>query len=117
MTPEIRIQILNARGGDYNNIMRTTIFTMLGIAAAIHFAGGAYSAPLMALTIAATLYGILAGGVALDDIMALRDDMDDDTASSNYGKLVSGRNIPALKMTSSILLGLVGLAEIYALVT
>jgi len=116
MTPEIRTQLLIARTGNYNDIMRTTIFTLLGIAAATHFGDGAYSAPLTVLTIAATLYGILAGGVALDDIMALRDDLDEAAANTTYGKLVRARNIGALKMTSSVLLGLVGLAALYAIV-
>jgi len=117
MTPEHRTKLLIARTGNYNDIMRTTIFSLIGIAAAIHFGDGGYSAPLTVLTVAATLYGILAGGVALDDIMALRDDLDEASANTSYGKLVQARNIGALKMTSSILLGLVGFATLYALIT
>jgi hypothetical protein len=117
MTPEIRMQIQVARTSAYNDIMRTTMFTFAVIAAAIHFGDGSYSVPLMALTIAVTLFGILAGGTALDDIDNLRADMDEATANSAYGKNAKARNLGALKMTSSILLGLVGLAEIYALVT
>ena len=48
--------------------------------------------------------------------MALRDDMDEAMAETNYGKLVKARNIGALKMTSTVLLGLVGLAALYAIV-
>ena len=117
MTPEDRIQILIARTADYNGIIRTALFTLLGISAAILFGDDGYSAPLTVLTLAATLYGILAGSVALDDIMALRDDMDEATADTTYGKQVQGRNIPALKLTSAVLLGLVGFATLYAMAT
>ena len=117
MTPENRMQIQVARTADYSSIIRTTMFTFTAIAAVIHFGDGSYSVPLMALTIAITLYGILAGGTALDDVDSLRADMDEATANSAYGKQVKARNLGALKMTSKVLVGLVGLAEIYALVT
>jgi len=117
MTPEIRTQIVLTRSTDYYNIMRTTIFTLLGIAAVIEFGPGGYSAPLITLVITACAYGILAGGVALDDIINLRSDMDESFAQSGYGKGVAARNIPMLKNVSAGLLALVGLAEIVALVT
>ena len=66
------------------------------------------------LTVAVTAYGILAGGVALDDIIALRDDMPDDMVSTTYGAAVRARNIPALKMVSAVLIGLSGLAAVLA---
>ncbi|MGI9390047.1 MAG: hypothetical protein ACR2O1_08325 [Boseongicola sp.] len=115
MTPEIRTKLLVARTGNYNDIMRTTIFTLLGVAAAVHFGDDGYSLPLSVLTVVAALYGILAGGVALDDIMALRDDLDEASAGTSYGKLVQARNIGALKMTSTVLIGIAGLATLYAL--
>ncbi|QMU57919.1 MAG: hypothetical protein GKR98_06735 [Boseongicola sp.] len=90
---------------------------MLGIAAVLELGGGGYSSDLIMLTIAITAYGVLAGGAALDDITALRVDMDDATAARNYGKLIQARNIPALKMTSSVLLGLVGLALLISALT
>ena len=117
MTQDQRMQMLIARTRNYADIMRTTIFTLFGISAVIHLGDGSYSAPLTVLIVAATLYGILAGGVAIDDIMALRDDMDDATAETAYGKLVKGRNIAGLKMTSTVLLVLVGFAALYALAT
>lgn len=115
MTPELRTQILIARVGDYQTIMRTTLFTMLGIGAALHFGADDYSAPLMVLAIAITAYGILAGSAAMDDMIALRDDMDDDMKATAYGMAVNARNIPMLKMISAGLLGLVGLAEVLAI--
>lgn len=115
MTQDQRIAILTARTGDYFGIMRTTIFTLAAIAAIIELGAGGYSAPLTTLVITAAAYGILAGGTALDDINNLRGDMDDKTAATTYGKGVTARNIPALKMISAGLLGLVGLAELYAI--
>ncbi|MGI9394159.1 MAG: hypothetical protein ACR2OY_05890 [Boseongicola sp.] len=117
MTPENRTKLLVARTGNYNDIMRTTVFTLLGIAAVVHFGDGSYSAPLTVLTVVAALYGILAGGVALDDIMALRDDLDEASAATSYGNLVQARNIGALKMTSTVLIGIAGFATLYALIT
>jgi hypothetical protein len=117
MTPEIRNAIVIARSGDYFGIMRTTFLTFLGIAAILAFAPGGLSLPLAALVIAITAYGILAGGTALDDIIALRDDMDDKMAATAYGKGVASRNIPALKMISAVLVGLIGLAELIAALT
>lgn len=115
MTPDNRTATLAARSADYHGIMRTTIFTFLGIAAVIEFAGGGYSAPLATLVVANAAYGILAGGAALDDLHGLRQSMDDATAQTAYGKVVASRNIPTLKMVSSVLLGLIGLAELYAI--
>jgi hypothetical protein len=95
--------------------MRTTIFTFLVIGAVLHLGPDAYSAPLLVLTIATTAYGILAGGTALDDLIALRDDMDDVAANSAYGTSLRNRNLPMLKMISATLLGLIGLAELLAI--
>lgn len=101
----------------YGDIMRTTLFAFVAIAAIIELGSGAYSAPLTVLIIATTAYGVLAGGTALDDVINLVDDMDEETAATNFGKALKKRNIPALKLTSSILLGLIGIAELFALWT
>ncbi len=119
MTPDQRIAILNARTGDYFGIMRTSFFTLAAIAAIIELGGGGYSAPLTTLVLAAAAYGILARGSVLDDINNLHDDMDDDMddkmAATAYGKGSAAHNIPALRVISAGLLGLVGLAELYAI--
>lgn len=115
MTPELRTQIVIARSADYFGVMRTTFFTYLGLAAVIELGPGGYSAPLTTMVIATAAYGILAGGTALDDILALRDDMDDDMAATKYGAGIKARNIPALKMTSTVLLALIGVAELFAI--
>lgn len=114
MTPELRSTILISRVENYNHIMRTTLFVFAAVAATLHFGGDAFSLPLAMLVITITAYGILAGNTALDDILTLRDDMDEDTANTAYGRGVTARNIPALKLTSTVLIGLTGLAELVA---
>ncbi|MBT8416121.1 MAG: hypothetical protein HKO05_11020 [Erythrobacter sp.] len=113
MTEDQRQRILIARTGDYFGVMRTTLFVLLGIGAALHFGDG-YSATLLVLAVAVTAFGILAGGTALDDIIALRDDMPDDMTGTSYGAGVKARNLPALKMVSAVLVGLTGLAAVLA---
>lgn len=115
MTPEIRARILTSRSRDYFDILRTTLFVLAAVAAVIQLGPDRFSLALAMLVIATTAYGILAGNVALDDIIALRDDMDDDTAATAYGRGIRDRNIPGLKMVSTVLIGLVGLAELLAI--
>jgi hypothetical protein len=117
MTPELRNNIVMCRIENYSSIMRTSIFALVGIAAIIEFGPDGFSAPLTMLVIATTAYGILAGTTALDDLIALRDDMDEDMANSAYGKGVKARNIPVLKLVSAGLLGLIGIAELYSIFT
>ena len=117
MTPELRATIMQARVTHYTDIMRTTIFTFAALAAIIELGPGGYSAPLTVLVVATAAYGILAGGAALDDVINLREDMDESVAQTTYGRGIKARNLPALKMTSAVLLGLVGLAELYAVFT
>ena len=97
MTPELRNSLVIARTGDYFNIMRTTIFTLTAVAVVIQLGPEGFSAPLAML------------------VINLRDDMDDATAQTTYGKGVGTRNIPMLKMISSVLLGLIGLAELFVI--
>lgn len=115
MTPDQRNYLSMERTTHYFGIMRTTIFTFAGIAALIHLGPDGYSAPLLMLVIATTAYGVLAGGTALDDLIALRDDMDEEMRASHYGKALAARNIPMLKNISAGLVGLIGLAELLAI--
>lgn len=110
MNSDQRQAIVHARSADYNNIMRTTLFTFLGIGFALHIGDGSYSAPLLVLSLTITAYGILAGGTALDDLNALKADLDDEMGATSYGTLVSNRDIPMLKNISSACVGLTGLA-------
>lgn len=115
MTPQMRHEIVQGRVRNYNTIMLTVFFTFTGVAAVIELGGGGYSAPLTMIVIAITAYGILAGGTALDDLNALKDDMDDEMGATKYGGVVKSRNINALKMISTVLIALIGLAELYAI--
>ena len=115
MTPELRNTIVQGRVNNYYHIMRTSIFTFVGLAAIIELGPGGYSAPLTMLVIATAAYAILAGGTALDDVINLADDMDQDTAQTAYGKGVQGRNLPMLKVISATLMALIGVAELFAI--
>lgn len=115
MTPDQRNYLSMSRSDHYFAIMRTTMYVLAANAAFIHFGPDGYSAPLTMLAVTAGAYGILAGGVALDDIAALRDDMDDAMKTTNMGRVLAGRNIPALKAISTVLIGLTALAELYAI--
>ena len=117
MTPDQRNYLSMHRTQGFYTIMQTAVLSLTAIAGFIHFGPAGYSAPLITLVVAACAYGILAGGSALSDMMNLIDDMDDATAQSAYGQGMRARNLGALKIASSVLLGLVGLAEIYALLT
>jgi len=115
MTPTQRDYLAMERTRGYYVIMFTTIGALTAIAAMIHFGPQGYSAPLVTLVIAATAYGILAGGSALSDMINLSADMDDDMAKTAYGKGLQARNLGALKTASTVLLALVGLAELSAI--
>ncbi|MGC9370753.1 MAG: hypothetical protein ACP5DX_14535 [Paracoccaceae bacterium] len=117
MTPELRSSVVQARVAHYCDIMRTATFANAALIAIIELGPGGYSAPLTVLAVANAAYGILAGGAALDDINNLRQDMGESVAQTAYGRGIKARNMPALKMTSAVLLGLVGLAELYAIFT
>ena len=109
MTPQI------ARTGQYGDITRTVIFGQIAIAAVIRFGADGSGFPLIIITIVVTLFGAIGGATALDDVANLRDDMDEATATSTYGRGAKARNLDALKMLSAGLLGLVGLAEVLAI--
>lgn len=113
MTEEERMRMVRARTGDYLYIMRTALFVLLGVGIALHFGEG-YSSVLVMLAISAAAFGIIAGGVALDDMAALRDGMDEACAKTPYGTGVKGRNFATLKMISGVLVGLTGLAAVLA---
>ena len=116
MTPTDRQTIVHARTHEFNNIMRTTLFAFLGIGAALHFGPDAFSAPLFALTIVVTGFGILAGNAALDDLAKLQDDMTDEFAATSYGQGVTARDFGRFKMVSSGLLAALAVATLAAMV-
>jgi predicted DNA repair protein MutK len=115
LKPELRNELSLNRQAHYFDIMRTTLFCFVALAAIIELGPDRYSAPLTVLVITVVSYGVLAGNTALTDIGNLLADLDEETASSNYGKGIKARNVPALKMISSALIILVGVAELYAI--
>ncbi len=115
MQSDLRMQLQIARTAQFGDIMRTSLFGLIGIAAVAAFGGDGADIPLAIVTVATTLFGVLGGGAALDDIAALRDDMDTATGTSVYGQKAKGRNLAALKAISAVLLGLSGLAILVTL--
>ncbi len=117
MTQEMRAKLSIARSADYYNIMRTALFTLAGLAAIIELGPDGYSAPLTMMVVATTAFGALGGMSAISDIENLRHDMDDSISQTAYGKGVMARNFPLLRTLTGVLLGLVCLAELYAIFT
>jgi len=115
MTPENRMALQIARTAQFGDYMRTALIGQVALAGLIGFGVEGIEFALAAAVVAITLFGILAGGTALEDISALRSDMDEQTASSHYGKVAHGRNLNALKILSAVLLALVALGELYAI--
>jgi hypothetical protein len=95
--------------------MTATILVFAIIGGVLHLGDGAYSAPLMVLTLTVTVFGVLAGGVALDDLANLKSDMTDEIRATGYGKGIEARDFGKLKMISSTLIGLTGLASVLAI--
>lgn len=106
-----------ARQSHYFDIMRTAIFAFVGLAAIIELGPEGYSAPLTMVVIATTAFGVLGGNTALDDVKNLIADLDAEMAETHFGKGIKTRNVGALKTISAILIGLTGVAELYAIFT
>jgi len=115
MTPELRSQISLARLQAYATVILTSVGILLGVAAIHEVSGGGYSAPLTMLAIFATVYGVLAGSIALTDVDSLIKDMTPEFAQTHYGKGIAARNMGAFKIVSATLLGLTGVAELWAI--
>jgi hypothetical protein len=82
-----RSQTALGRGNHYFYTMRTVMFMYLGLAAILTFSNAEQiSLVIQVIAIAAAIYAVLAGDSALKDVGNLRDDMDDTTKASNYGK-------------------------------
>ena len=78
-----RNKLIIARVENFNYILRTAMLVLLGTLALCIFASGnAHIWPLSITIIGATLYGILAGNTAINDMDALRKDMDDETKNT-----------------------------------
>jgi len=108
------MQLQIARTGHYGDIMRTALFALTATAAIIGFGADGIAVPLTLLIIAITAFGAIGGATALDDVSALRDDMDEATGSSVYGQNAKTRNLGLLKTLTMVLIGATGLAQIIA---
>ncbi|MES0826064.1 hypothetical protein [Ruegeria sp. SCP11] len=117
MDSQLRSELSMGRLDHYYHIMRTTIFAYVALAAIIGFGPEGISLALIVLVIATAAYGILAGKTALADVENLRDDMDEEFAQTSFAKGIKTRNMKGLIMTSNVLLGLIGLAELTAIFT
>ncbi|MEO0702136.1 MAG: hypothetical protein AAFV31_15310 [Pseudomonadota bacterium] len=115
MNSELRMQLQIARTAQYGDIMRTSLFALIAVAAVVGLGVTGVDIPLAVLTVAITLFGAIGGGTALDDVSVLRQDMDEDTAGSAYGRQVKTRNLALLKTLSAALLGLAGLGVLLAI--
>ena len=114
---QIRSSLSLARQSHYFDVMRTVIFSFVGLAAIIAFAPAGYSASLTMLVVGVTVFGVLAGSTALDDVKNLIDDLDPEMAKSHFGKGIATRNMQALKMISAAVIALIGIAELYEILT
>lgn len=110
---EIRTKISLARQTHYFQIMATSLLAFVLLAAVIGISDEAPDALLVMLTLAITAYGVLAGNTALDDITNLIADLDEDIAqTTHFGRGIRSRNMSALKMASTGLISLSGLAAL-----
>ena len=116
MQSDLRMQLQIARTGQFGDIMKTAIFGLVALAGLAGFSSGAADIALGLLAVTVAAYGILGGGAALDDISALREDMDEATGTSHYGRHAKARNLGALKALSAVLLGAAALAIIAGLI-
>ena len=98
MDIQTRTPIVVARADIFFHIQRTAMFVLLGTLAVHVFAqGAAHIWVLSASIVGAALYGVLAGNAAMKDIQALREDMDEETRDSNYGKSVLAQPFPVFR--------------------
>ena len=94
-----RNKLVIARVENFNYILRTAMFVLLGTLALGVFAeGNAHIWALSATIIGAAIYGMLAGNTALNDMSALREDMDEETKNTNYGVSVLSAPLPVFRV-------------------
>ena len=99
-----RNKLVIARVKHFIYILRTAMFVLLGTLALGVFADGNEHIWALSVTIiGATLYGILAGNAAINDISALREDMDDETKKTNYGISILSAPLPVFRALTIII--------------
>ena len=106
-----RITAQVARGSHYFSIMRTSIFAEVAVAAIIVLGDtSGHTFALQAIIVGLAIFAVLAGDTALKDIKNLVSDMDDETASSSYGKGAQATPYPALRAISAVVHILIAIA-------
>ena len=94
-----RNRLVIARIENFNYILRTAMLVLLGtLALCIFVDGDAHIWPLSVTIVGAALYGILAGNTAINDMDALRKDMDEETKNTNYGISVMSAPLPVFRI-------------------
>lgn len=113
LTPEQQIQFMQLRTNNYFEIMRTTLFSLVGLSAVIAFAPSGAAPMLILLVLGVVVYGYLGSKAALDDVEALHQDMKEVTSGTQLGL---ERNYGLFKTLTVALLGLIALTMILAAV-
>ena len=94
-----RNKLIIARVENFNYILRTAMFVLLGtLALCVFVEGNSHIWALSATIIGTSLYGMLAGNTALNDMAALREDMDEETKNTNYGVTVQSAPLPVFRI-------------------
>lgn len=117
MDEKYRGPLVRARLSNYYTVLATTIIAFVAIAAVITVAEVEHPAMFVVLIVTVSIYGILAGHAALQDLKALIKDMDGDIKDTAFGAAVSARNMAALSAASAGLIGLTGLALVGAIIS
>ena len=111
-----RNKLIIARVENFNYILRTAMFVLLGtLALGIFAEGNVHIWAVSATIIGATLYGMLAGNTALNDMAALREDMDEATKNTNYGVSVQSAPIPVFRVILLIVYLVIALTQLIVL--
>lgn len=111
---QTRTTISLARQSHYFSVMQTVTYAFTGLTAITVFGGKGTSVPISAVVLLVTVFGVLAGNTALNDIANLIDDLDDAARKTHFGKGVLARNMAMLKAASATIVLLAGLSLLFA---
>ena len=114
MTQEQRDALIAERSATLTQVMRTTMYTFTALAAIIAFAPGVNPSMMGMLVVGTMIYGILAGRTNLNILASLAADVPADSA---YGKAQASTNYGMLTLVSSVVFGLIGLTQLYVILS
>ena len=116
MNSDQRIRLALERANHYYLIMLTVLLSDVILAGIIAFTGGGEARlALAAIIVGVGLYGVLGGDPALRDLANLRDSMDEETASTPYGKGAKASPIGAFRAISALVSAVLALALLLSL--